>query len=332
MRVYDPIQGRYIPRGELFALSPLDGWSAVYETEGNGHWFALHEWSGETRRLEAVSARLCEYVAEFEAARYVSEAEAITEGTDWRDIAALLESPGALLTEGAEDRYACRAVFVLGGGASGKSAIAKSMFAGLGLKFINQDKHLERFFKELDIPLSQVGQRYDLQKKAQALKSKEFKHYSQHRNGLVVDMTGWAYDRVASPVQRLRALGYDVSLVTVYTSLRIAQVRNQQRERVVPPGFIADAHEGLWKNFPAYKKLFGASNVSVISNEDKLTPEEWAREFSPKLRVLALDMLGRPLKNTAGKRWIAAQKAVKISEPARVKITPQSLAQPTGSA
>lgn len=219
------------------------------------------------------------------------------------------------LREGVEDNNALKAIFILGAGASGKSKVAKEMFSGLDLKFINQDRHLTRFFQEAGKPLSDIGSDYGLFKKAQALGRKELKHYSQHRLGLVVDMTGWDYSRVESPVQRLRALGYDCYVVMVHTSLETSQRRNRDRERNVPDSYVATAHHGLWKNFPRYLRLFGKDNSFIIRNETETASVVWERDVAPKLRAAALKILARPLRNAAGIKWREAQLAKKQVQP-----------------
>ena len=229
--------------------------------------------------------------------------------TDCHDVVA--EEVTAVLDEGVEDPYSLKAVFVLGAVGSGKSTVARQMFAGLGLRFINQDKHLMRFMDAAGEPLQNVGSRYDLLKRAQNLSRREFKQFSGSRVGLVVDMTGWDYKRVASPVQRLRALGYDVSAIVVTADRETLHRRNQARERVVPSSYIDTAYEGLWRNFPRYKRLFGPKSILMVRHNTDLTRDEWARVVGPAVRKVALDILAKPLANKAGRKWVEQQRAAK---------------------
>jgi uncharacterized membrane protein (UPF0127 family)/shikimate kinase len=221
----------------------------------------------------------------------------VVEGLDDADITSL--------AEGVEDKHILKAMFVMGAGASGKSKVGDEMFAGLGMKFINQDKHLTRFFKEADIPLSEIGSDYGLFKKAQALGRKELKHYAQQRLGLVIDMTGWDFKRIERPVNRLRALGYDCYAVLVHASLEKSQKRNLDRERKVPDYYVATAHRGLWANFPRYSRLFGKEQTFLIRNEDDIEQDVWDREIGPKLRNAAMKILAKPVKNKNGQKWIS---------------------------
>lgn len=210
------------------------------------------------------------------------------------------------LHEGAEDPNVLKVVFMAGAGGTGKSQIAKSMFGG-SLRYINQDKHLERFMKEAGEPLSRVGARYDLFKRAQNLKNKEVAHHGKRRAGIIIDVTGWEAKRVVNPLNRFRALGYDVLMVFVRTSLETALDRNAKRARNVPDSFIRTAHAGSLKNLPLFRNKFGPQNFVIVDNDKDIDPKDWARHVAPKLHKVAMEFLSRPVKNPKGKAWLKQQ-------------------------
>lgn len=211
------------------------------------------------------------------------------------------------LVEGVDDPSILKAVFVCGAGGSGKTKVGNTMFAGMGFKFINQDTHLEKMLKAAKIPLSQVGMHYGLQKKAQGLKNAETRQYGLRRLGMVIDATGWDYERIAGPAKQLMKLGYDVYMVFVTTTLETALRRNADRERVVPADFVKTAHTGAHKNLPEFQKLIGRQNVFVIQNNDDFSDATWDRVAAPALRKIGSQISKAAVKNRIGKAWIEAR-------------------------
>lgn len=226
------------------------------------------------------------------------------------------------------DPHLLKAIFIAGSGGAGKGAIGDAMFAGTGLKVINQDRHLERFMKDAKLPLGDVGKRYDLLKKAQKLKGREIRHYARRRMGVIIDSTGWDYERIAGPVKKLRKLGYDCYLVYVHTSLETALKRNELRAkrggRDVPDSYIETAWRGARRNFQRYVRLFGKPNVMVIDNDKDVEPKTWKSVISPKLRKIARRILDRPLRNPVGKEWLEKQRtAPDLDSPDRPEEWPE---------
>lgn len=213
-----------------------------------------------------------------------------------------------VLDEGVDDLGALRAVCVIGGGGSGKTTLAQSMFTASGLKFLNADTHLERFMKQAKVPLADVGLRYDLFRKARELRDKELEHYAARRLGIVLDLTGWDYSRVAGPVNKLKALGYDVSCVFVTTSLDTSFRRNDARAdaggRRVPDSYVKDAWQGAHQNAGKYLKLFGPRDFFVISNDTDLPPDQFEKIVIAKADKIARTILARPLRNPVGVAWL----------------------------
>jgi len=204
-----------------------------------------------------------------------------------------------------------KAIFLAGAGGSGKGRVGSTMFGGTGLKIIDQDKHLERFMAAAKMPLKDVGLRYDLLKKAQRMKAAETRQYGSRRLGLVIDSTGWDYDKVAGPVRKLRNLGYDCFMVYVDTSLDTAVSRNKARAdaggRNVPLSFIRDAFVGAKSNLPKYRTLFGGSNLVIVDNNEDVSDEDWILTRAPRLRKIATKILAKPIKNPKGQEWLAQQ-------------------------
>lgn len=239
----------------------------------------------------------------------------------------------AVLAEGIADPDILKAIFVAGSGGSGKGLITDTMFAGTALKVINQDNHLERFMAAANVPLADVGLRYDLLKKAQRLKNAQVRQYGARRLGIVIDSTGWDYERIAAPAKKLRNLGYDIFMVFVTTTLKTALARNKARGdaggRKVPDSYIETAHKGAHANLAAYRKLFGKGNLTLIGNDTAIAPEKWKTEITPKLRKVADRILKAPLRNPRGKAWLVKQSnPATATDPTPAKDWPVDAAPP----
>lgn len=215
------------------------------------------------------------------------------------------------LGEGEKGTTQLRAVLVLGSGGSGKTKVAQEMFGGSGMKNINPDTHLERLMKKAGEPLDKVGARYDLFSKARDLKNVEFDQYAKRRLGLVLDLTGWNYARVADPVEKLRKLGYSCYGVFVSTSLDTALRRNKARGdaggRAVPDSYVKDAHDGAHANVDKFQSLFGPGRFFLIDNDADLSAGAWRQSVAPKLRKIGRKILADPIIEPAGLAFLASQ-------------------------
>lgn len=215
------------------------------------------------------------------------------------------------VNEGIHDPYILKAVFMAGGGGSGKSFIAGLMFDGLGLKVVNSDDILTRMAKALEIDLrTQMGTamvqepRFGLRQRAKVLTNSRLDIYIAGRLGLIIDSTAANVNRVFTTKERLEELGYDCFMVFVNTTLETSLARNSKRDRVVDPAVI----EADWKDVQAardkYKRTFGTDFREVMN--DKFHSDEELRKYVvPDMTRMAVKMIDKPVKNPIGKKWIA---------------------------
>lgn len=224
------------------------------------------------------------------------------------------------IDESIYDDNLLKAVFLAGAGGSGKSSVADEMFSGTGMKVISQDKHLERFLKAANVPFSQAGTRYDLLTKSRDLKDKELNHYARSRLGLIIDSTGWDFERIFKPVQKLRALGYDVYMVFVTTSLKKALERNirrgQEGGRDVPDSYIEDAWRGAHRNAKKYRQLFGKGKFFAVDNDKDLQANEWEKVLSPIIHRISKRILTNQIHNSKGVEWLK-QRGIEQEAPSK---------------
>lgn len=249
-----------------------------------------------------------------------------------------------LLQEGINDPYILKAVFMAGGGGSGKGWVSGNMFSGLGVKVVNSDDVLEAFAanpqlraKFKDLANLRPGQEFDLGKaadmaspeiqkqirpKAKAVSKGQLGMYMQGRLGLILDSTGRTPETVFNTKKFLEKAGYDCSMVFVSVPVDTALSRNQQRARKVPEDVLVKAHAQIRKNVSAFKSAFG-SNFHEIDNSDIKSGTTEIKTSSGKsvhisnvdaatsaMRKLGKKILSGKVKNPIGNEWISVQKKI----------------------
>ena len=256
----------------------------------------------------------------------------------------LTELDQLLLSEGINDPFILKAVFMAGGGGSGKGWVSKNMFAGLGLKVVNSDDILEAFSgnpslraKFKDLANLRPGQKFDLGKasdmmspdiqqqirpRAKQLAKGLLGLYMKGRLGLIIDSTGRQIERVTKTKKLLEEAGYDTSMVFVEVPVETALDRNQQRARKVDPDILVAAHKTIRANKSEFKSAFGG-NFAVVDNSDVKSglitvPRPGGKEVSmttlaaatSAMRSKGAKLISGPVKNPRGKEWIEAQQNV----------------------
>jgi hypothetical protein len=301
MRVVDPIANVEREFEACHTLKPIGDYIPV-ESLVPGQWYAVYAPTFTTRTLPQLP--LEEQQDVWFAIDALSDAPL-------DEVSPLVEAFASPVAESIYDKHILKAIFVLGSGGAGKGVVIDAMFPGTGLKVINADAHFERFLKSAKIPMSDAGKEYALFSKARDLRDKELRHYAGRRLGIVIDMTGWAYDRVAVPVKKLRELGYDTYAVFVDVGLNTAMRRNIQRAnaggRDVPDSFVKDAWYGSQRHAGDYVKLFGLKNFFTIDNDKDLAPQVWGRVVGTQAAKIGRKILTRPLRNPEGIAWIKKQ-------------------------
>ena len=72
---------------------------------------------------------------------------------------------------------------------------------------------------------------------------------------MIIDGTGHRYDKIAKLKKHAESLGYDCYMVFVNTSLKVAQERNQQRDRVLPDDLLAKSWQDVQDNLGKFQNL-----------------------------------------------------------------------------
>lgn len=221
------------------------------------------------------------------------------------------------LCEGVKDRHILKAVFLAGGGGSGKSSVADAMFldpsspGGGGFKNLSVDKWLERWVDPADFKNIGSNEYQPVRAKAREARKAELRQYATRRLPLLIDGTAWKYSDIEEQYRILERMGYDCYMVHVAVKLDTALRRNKARAdaggRSVPDADVRIAWEGFERNKSRYEKLFGPGMFYTVSNDEDLTPEQWTAKVNGEIKSLARQILNRPLKNKVGVEWLSTQ-------------------------
>jgi adenylate kinase family enzyme len=220
---------------------------------------------------------------------------------------------GKLLDESVHDKNKFKAVFMAGGGGSGKGFIYNLMFKGLPVTVINTDDLFKAKLKQHGLPL-----KFDPEQKETYEKQMTVRVRAEHLTSLrenkwidgmlpiILDGTGKDYEKIKGTKEKLEALGYDTAMVLVNTALDVALKRNKERheknpdeERAVDPAILTSAWHSVQENIGKYQKLFGEENFVIVDNTKELTPEEVSKLKLEMVRK-GMKFINAPLKNHIG--------------------------------
>lgn len=215
---------------------------------------------------------------------------------------------------GINDKYIFKAVFMAGGPGSGKSFIAKQMFSGQGLKFLNSDAAFEFLLAQrklsFDIDPSneeEYAKQMKARSRAKHLAALQKVAWVNGMLGMIVDGTGKDYAKIKAAKEGLQAIGYDTGMVFVNTSKEVAIQRNQDRKRSVPENIVLKGWQAVQDNMGKFQSLFGSQNFFIVDNSEKLD-DTGLRSLQTKLHRAAFNWLGRPIQNPVGKMTVKVLK------------------------
>ena len=235
-----------------------------------------------------------------------------------------------ILLEGVNDPGIFKAVFLAGGPGSGKTFVVKQLFgipdrlniSHSGMKMVNSDKELKFLLKkfgfgtDLDKMPDEVFK--DLTGKGgsglrdygKELTAQRMKLYKQGKLGMIIDGTGHDYPKLAKMKRELEEDGYDSYMIFVNTSLEVAQKRNQERDRILPPKLLQKSWEDVQKNLGRFQNLF-KQNFLIVDNSKTLGAKQAQNKFNMLVKKGVDKFIKKPIKNPIAKQWIEKQKILK---------------------
>ena len=214
----------------------------------------------------------------------------------------------------------------------------KSSFSSYGLKSVNSDsafetllkkngidpKHLARIEKEdaelwskitgdaptVGTPLKigilkrmQIAKGKSIRGRAKEITAKQKAFYEAGRLGMIIDGTGHRYDKIAKLKKHAESLGYDCYMVFVNTSLKVAQERNQNRDRVLPDDLLAKSWQDVQDNLGKFQNLFGG-HFRIVDNTVY-------KPISREVQKAVNKFVRKPIYNKIGRKWVENAKALK---------------------
>lgn len=232
-----------------------------------------------------------------------------------------------VLEEGVHDKAIFKAVFLAGGPGSGKDYVLDNTLAGHGLTEINSDKALEFLMdkEKLDkrMPEDEQAQRDAVRSRAKNMTELRQRLALQGRNGLIINGTGDDYDKIKRIKEKLEAIGYETSMITVNTRDEVSQQRNVERGqrggRTVPEKIRKEKWDTVQKSRPQLAELFKDNYVEFDNSEDLRSAHPDVVK-SKKDELLSLyknfqKFVSKPPKNDKAKEWVGGQLGKKDTLP-----------------
>ena len=99
-------------------------------------------------------------------------------------------------------------------------------------------------------------------------------------------------------------------MVFVNTSLEVAQQRNQERDRILPPKLLKKSWEDVQKNLGRFQSLF-KQNFLIVDNSKFLSAKDAEKKFATLVRKGVSKFVKQPIKSKLAKRWIKKQQILK---------------------
>ena len=216
----------------------------------------------------------------------------------------------SIVDEGVNDPHIFKAVFLAGGPGSGKSFVANNILGGTGLRTVNSDEVYEFLMQKqgLDLDPATIAspQGQDIRSRAKELTDVRMHTYLKGRIGLIIDGTGKDVAKYQTQVEKLGALGYDSMMIFVNTSEDVAQQRNAQRSRSLPPSMVTKMWSKVQDNLMKFQQVFGASRFHIIDNSGGLEDLDRKDNFD-KVYNETQRFLNTPPNRRAAQRWIQQQ-------------------------
>ena len=209
------------------------------------------------------------------------------------------------ITEGVYDPSIFKAFFLAGGPGSGKSWVSTRALSGMGLKVIDSDGAFVSKLKKEKMTLNfaahnekEIIKRDQIRSKSKQIAGMQLNMALEGRLGIIIDSTARDVEKISSQAANLRAIGYDIHMVFVNTTLEVALERNRSRPRVLPDAIVINSHKQIQKNMGRLQRIFGSKNFVVVDNNDV------ADDVNPIVHKRIRGMVNRAPTSYQAVRWI----------------------------
>ena len=209
------------------------------------------------------------------------------------------------ITEGVYDPSIFKAFFLAGGPGSGKSFVSKSALSGMGLKVINSDSAFESRLKKEKMSVDfaahdekEIIKRDNIRSKAKQVAGMQLSMALAGRLGIIIDSTARNVEKTEIEAKNLRAIGYDIHMVFVNTSLEVALERNRNRPRKLPDAIVINSHKQVQKNLGKLQRIFGHRNFLIVDNNKE------GEDVNPMIHKRIRSMINRAPTSYQAVKWI----------------------------
>jgi len=209
------------------------------------------------------------------------------------------------ITEGVYDPSIFKAFFLGGGPGSGKSWVSKSALGGMGLKVIDSDGAFESKLRKEKLTLNfaahddkEIIARDKIRSRAKQIAGMQLGMALEGRLGIIIDSTARDVEKISGQAQNLRAIGYDIHMVFVNTTLEVALERNRSRPRQLPDAIVINSHKQIQKNLGKLQRIFGHRNFLIVDNNKD------GEDVNPTVHKKIRGMISRAPTSYQAVRWI----------------------------
>jgi len=209
------------------------------------------------------------------------------------------------ITEGVYDPSIFKAFFLGGGPGSGKSWVSKSALGGMGLKVIDSDGAFESKLRKEKLTLNfaahdkkEIIARDKIRSRAKQIAGMQLSMALEGRLGIIIDSTARDVEKISGQAQNLRAIGYDIHMVFVNTTLEVALERNRSRPRQLPDAIVINSHKQIQKNLGKLQRIFGHRNFLIVDNNKD------GEDVNPIVHKKIRGMISRAPTSYQAVRWI----------------------------
>ena len=209
------------------------------------------------------------------------------------------------ITEGVYDPSIFKAFFLGGGPGSGKSWVSKSALGGMGLKVIDSDGAFESKLRKEKLTLNfaahddkEIIARDKIRSRAKQIAGMQLGMALEGRLGIIIDSTARDVEKISGQAQNLRAIGYDIHMVFVNTTLEVALERNRSRPRQLPDAIVIQSHKQIQKNIGRLQRIFGHRNFLIVDNNKN------GEDVNPIVHKKIRGMISRAPTSYQAVRWI----------------------------
>ena len=228
------------------------------------------------------------------------------------------------LTEGINDKYPLKALFIIGVAASGKSTVSAPM--KFYAKHIDVDYPQEYYSEKYDLSLDKdggVAGKRRVRELAKRITSTELINYVDGMLPMVINVVGDDIDRTKARIKMLRDFGYDVGMLYINADIENALKRviarrfgkNKDRSRHIAPEHVYDSYHRLVVNVKKYQDMLfdkAESNQELLDFFMQIQNNGFIDDGTiAKIHKEAKKFFESPLRNEKGVKFLQQLQAEK---------------------